>query len=281
MHLIVTSAEDVASMNIRSRLLEMADWKESGEFEGSAVLTHGNYQMILIKDIHLHREYLDRDVENVLGKRYDTFVFASRHRSESGLRTLTVHALGNYGNADFGGQPGKLVLTNPRLGTQALLLLRRYGDGLGFGISFEASHHGPYLETPTFFIEIGSGPDAWPEPEPAKAIARAILDLEKEDITGDDSIGIGFGGGHYAPRHTDVAERMKISMGHIVPDHAIGRVDGPMLDQIIEKTPGVSVAYFHKKAVRNPRKAELVAMLEERGVRAVRSSDLEPRTVAP
>jgi len=278
MHLIVTSAEDIASMNIRARLLEMAAWTESGQFEGSAVLAHGNYQMILITDIHLHRENLDRDVEKVLGKKYDTFVFASRHRSESGLRTLTVHALGNYGDADFGGRPGKLVPTNPKLMTQALLLLKKHGEGLGFGISFETTHHGPNLETPTFFIEIGSGPDAWPEPEPAKAIARVLLGLDKADITGDDTIGLGFGGGHYAPRHTDVVERMKISMGHMVPDYAIDRVDGPMLDQIIEKTPGVSVAYFHKKAVKQPKRGELEAMLGERGIRVVRSEELVPRS---
>jgi D-aminoacyl-tRNA deacylase len=277
MYLIITSAEDVASMNIRDKLLGMADWKETGRFEGEPVLNHGVFDMILIKDIHLNREYLDRDVKNETGKRYDTFIFASRHRSESGLRTLTVHALGNYGSADFGGQPGKLVPTNPRLMTKALLLLKKHGANLGFGISFETTHHGPYLETPTFFIEIGSGPDAWPEPEPAKAIARVIMDLGKETFTDGDAIGIGFGGGHYGPRHTDVVERMKISMGHMVPDHSIQYVDGEMLDQMLARTPGATVAYFHKKAVKQPRKSEILALLESRGVKAVRSADLEPR----
>ncbi len=277
MHLIITSAEDVASMNIRGKLLGMADWKESGEFEASPILKHGNHDMILINDIHLHREYLDRDIERETGKRYDCLIFASRHKSESGLRTLTVHALGNYGSADYGGQPGMLVPTDPRLMTNALLLLRRYGAGLGFGISFETTHHGPYLETPTLFIEIGSGPDAWPEPEPARAIARVILELDKETITDNDAIGIGFGGGHYAPRHTDVVQRMRISMGHMAPDHAMEHVDAAMLDNMLEKTPGATVAYFHKKAVKQPRKGELLEMLADRGIKVVKSADLEPR----
>lgn len=277
MHLIVTSAEDVASMNIRDKLLNLTSWKESGNFEDSPILRHGNHDMVLIQDIHLHREHLDRDVEKATGNRYDTFIFASRHRSESGLRTLTVHALGNYGNADFGGQPGRLVPTNPRLMTQALLLLKKHGANMGFGISFETTHHGPYLETPTFFIEIGSGPDAWPEPEPAKAIARVLLELDNENITGNDAIGIGFGGGHYAPRHTDVVERMKISMGHMVPDYALEFLDEKMLDQAIERTPGATVAYFHKKAVKSVRKKELEGWLSDRGIRTVRSADLEPR----
>lgn len=277
MKLIITSAEDVASMNIRDKLLSMAEWGPSGDFEGSPVLRYGDYEMVLIKDIHLHRELLDLDIEKALGRRYDVFIFASRHRSESGLRTLTVHALGNYGNADFGGQPERLVPTSPKMMTQALLLLKKHGANLGFGVSFETTHHGPYLETPTFFIEIGSGPDAWPEPEPARAIARVLLDLGRENITADDAIGIGFGGGHYAPRHTDVVERMKISMGHMVPDHALGHVDGPMLDRMIAGTPGASVAYFHKKAVKSARKKELDTLLAERGIRPVRSADLVPR----
>ena len=277
MYLIITSAEDVASMNIRDKLLAMAEWKVVGEFEAEPVLTHGPFDMILIKDIHLGREYLDRDVERETGKRYDCLIFASRHRSESGLRTLTVHALGNYGSADYGGQSGKLVPTHPRLMTKALLLLGKYGAGLDFGISFETTHHGPFLETPTFFIEIGSGPDAWPEPEPAKAIARVILDLDRETLTGSDAIGIGFGGGHYAPRHTDVVQRMRISMGHMAPDHAIGHIDAAMLDRMLERTPSATVAYFHKKAVKQPRRDELFGMLAERGIRVVRSADLEPR----
>jgi D-aminoacyl-tRNA deacylase len=279
MHLIVTSAEDIASMNIRDKLLSMASWKESGTFEGAPLFRHGNLDMILIRDIHLNREYLDKDVKKATGNRYDTFIFASRHRSESGLRTLTVHALGNYGNADFGGQPGKLVPTNPRLMTQALLLLKKYGANLGFGISFETTHHGPYLETPTFFIEIGSGPDAWSEPEPAKAIAQVLLELDNDGITRYDAIGIGFGGGHYAPRHTDVVERMKISMGHMVPDYALEHLDEGMIDQAIERTPGASVAYFHKKAVKSVRKKELEALLSDRGIKIVKSADLLPRQI--
>jgi len=113
------------------------------------------------------------------------------------------------------------VPTEPRMMTLALLFLRHYARDLDFQISFETTHHGPYLETPTFFIEIGSDENAWPEVEPAKAIARVILDLDKSDITDEDEVGIGVGGGHYAPRHTDFIERMKASIGHMVPNYAL------------------------------------------------------------
>ena len=277
MYLVVTSEEDVASMNIRDKLLGMVEWKPVGEFDGSPVLEQGNYHMVLIKDIHLYWENIDKAVKEEIGITYECFIFASRHRSESGLRTLTVHPLGNYGSADYGGSSGKVVPTHPRLMTKALLLLRKYAADLDFNISFETTHHGPYLDTPTFFTEIGSDEKAWPEVEPAKAIASVILDLDKKDITEKDEVGIGVGGGHYAPRHTDFVERMRASIGHMVPNYALEHLDSEMIAQIIKNTKECEFVYFHKKAMKKPRQRELETLFAEHGIRSVRSKDLISR----
>ena len=264
-------------MNIRDKLLDMADWQDAGEFDGSPVLAHGKYHMILIQEIHLYWENIDRAVEEATGNTYECFIFASRHRSQSGLRTLTVHALGNYGNADFGGQPGALVPTHPKLMTKALLLLKEKASDLDFEISFETTHHGPYLNTPTFFIEIGSDETAWPEPEPAKRIAQVILELAESKITDEDDIVIGVGGGHYAPRHTDFIIRMKASVGHMIPNYAVEYLDSQMIAQVKEKSQGASMVYFHKKFAGGAIRKELEALFAEQGIRLVRSSDLKPR----
>ena len=277
MYLIIISAEDIASMNIRDKLLNMADWQDIGEFDGSPVLAYGHYHMILIQEIHLYWEDLDKAVEKVTGNTYECFIFASRHRSQSGLRTLTVHALGNYGSADFGGKPGTIVPTQPKLMTKALLLLQKHASDLNFGISFETTHHGPYLETPTFFIEIGSDEDAWPEPEPARRIAKVILELEESNITDDDDIAIGVGGGHYAPRHTDFIVRMKASIGHMIPNYAIEHLNRQMIAQVKEKSQNASMVYFHKKFAKAELRNKLKELFEEQGIKLIRSSDLENR----
>ena len=277
MYLIITSAEDIASMNIRDKLLKMADWKEVGEFDGSPVLAHGNYHMILIQEIHLYWEDIDKAVEKATGNTYECFIFASRHRSQSGLRTLTVHALGNYGSADFGGEPGTLVPTHPNLMTKALLLLKEHASDLDFQISFETTHHGPYLDTPTFFIEIGSDESAWPEEEPARRIAKVILELVESNITDDDEYVIGVGGGHYAPRHTDFVVRMKASIGHMIPNYAIEHLDSQMIAQVKEKSQNASMVYFHKKFAKAELRNKLKELFEEQGIQLIRSSDLAPR----
>jgi D-aminoacyl-tRNA deacylase len=277
MYLVVTSAEDAASMNIRERLLEMADWEEVGSFDGSPVLSCGQYTMVLIQKIHLEAEGLDSDVEDELGIRPECMIFASRHKSESGLRTLSVHPIGNYGEAKFGGRPRTLVPSAPKAMTLALLLLKRFACNLDFQISYECTHHGPCLGTPTFFIEIGSDRTAWPEPEPAKAIAQVVLELDSAVDTEGDWIAIGVGGGHYAPRHTDLVEKRRISLGHMLPSYALGSVDDIIIDRVIEATPGCSGVYFHKKGMKKSEYRRFREAFEAHGLPALESSDIQER----
>jgi D-aminoacyl-tRNA deacylase len=278
MNLIVTSAEDIASMNIRKHILSLGNWEDAGKvFDGSPVLAYGNFNMVLIQDIHLHFEELDVRLKEETGIGPECIIFASRHRSESGLRTLTVHPLGNYGDAQFGGSSGKLVPTAPGLMTSALLALKKNASTLDFEVSFECTHHGPFLRTPTFFIEIGSDESAWPEKPAGEVLAKTILELDSVKDTKDDVIAIGVGGGHYAPRHSDVALTRQISFGHMVPNYALGYLDEGMARQVIERTPGCEVVYFHRKSMKKPLYREMKAKFEELGLRPVSSKDLRER----
>ncbi len=275
--LILTSNEDVASMNIREHLLQLADWQPEGTFDGNPALRNGRFLMIEINEIHLFYDFIGRKAREQLGIQPDLIVVASRHRSKSGLRTLTVHPLGNFSSADFGGQPGKLVPTAPRKMTHALLELKNKAGHLDFGISFEATHHGPYLETPLFFIEIGSDESAWPEKEPASAIAEVILSLAEPLRTDDDIVAVGIGGGHYMPRISDVAGSHKISFGHMVPSYALESLDADMIRQAVAKTPGVEGVYFHRKGMSKPKLRELRALCEELDLPVLSSKDIPER----
>lgn len=102
MKLIVTSSEDNASMNIRERLLEKPGWIEKGELDGHPVLKRDDFLMVLVNKIHLDEDYIDDRVKQKLGEDVEVVIFASRHRAESRIPTLTVHPIGNYSSADFG-----------------------------------------------------------------------------------------------------------------------------------------------------------------------------------
>jgi D-aminoacyl-tRNA deacylase len=269
--LIVTSEIDKASMNILEHLLKIGRWHKFGKFEGRPAREYGNRRLVTIHDEFLFRDDLDAEIRESLGIDFDVMVFASRHKSESGLRSLTVHPLGNYDRAEFGGQPRTLVPTSPALMTTALRLIKNRSAGLDFQVSFEVTHHGPHVNTPAFNIEIGSEERAWVEKPPAEAIASVIMSVDIQQLP----VAIGIGGGHYAPRITDVALEKNVAFGHMVPTYALECLDQAMLEQVIEGTPDAVYAYLHRKAMSKPKTREMSELCGQTGLRVVRTRDLD------
>jgi len=273
MHLIIASTEDLAGMNIVDKLLKKRDWAEIGKFEGNPCYGAEDFALVTINHYHLHCDNIDLAVKESLGITLDVVIFASKHRSESGLSTLTVHPIGNFSKAELGGRDRELVPSHPGIMTEALRILKvkTKEANLEYKVSLEATHHGPYLETPAFFIEIGSLEPQWRDEKAADLIAETILEVEENDYP----VAVGVGGGHYAPRITDVALARRISFGHIIPSYAIEKVDDEILETTISKTPNVSMVYFHRKAMKKPDYRRLKEWFESKGLRTVREDDLE------
>jgi D-aminoacyl-tRNA deacylase len=281
MYLVVACKEDLASMNICRFLVESANWREGGEFEGNAVLRlKDRAVLVTINDSHLYSDNIDTRVSKALDMEVPwTVIFLSRHKSESGLRTLTVHPLGCYGRPDFGGRDRTFVPSAPGPMTGALRLIKEKAkaEELDFKVSFECSHHGPYLESPTFFIEIGSSEDAWVEEPPARVLASVVREiiLEEDDVGKDVPVALGMGGGHYAPRFTDVALARKVYFGHMLPNYAIKDSTNQVLEETMRKTPEAKLVYFHRKALKGHEYRRLKDVFTSLGLEAVREKDLE------
>jgi D-aminoacyl-tRNA deacylase len=122
--------------------------------------------------------------------------------------------------------------------------LRKEADGLDYEVTFEVTHHGPYLETPTLFIEIGSSEATWEAPEAGQAIARSLLNVQLSDYP----VAMGIGGGHYAPRFSESSLAKKIDFGHMLPNYAFDLSDREALADMIRRGmegSGASMAYVH------------------------------------
>lgn len=272
MRLIVTSSEDPASMNIRARLLEMPGWGDRGTFDGHPVHVKDDFVMVLVDRIHLEEDFVDRRVREALGGVVDVTIFASRHRAESRIPTLTVHPIGNYSTADFGGHPATLCVSSPQLMTSALRNLASKGQGLGFNISFETTHHGPSTEGPVFYIEIGSYEELWGREDAAQAIAESILAIRDDGYPAVVCVG----GGHYAPRFTDIALSRKLSIGHMAANYALGALDDGMIRQMAQKSANATRVYFHKKGMPKPAYRDLRGKFAAAGIEEVSSEEFEP-----
>jgi D-tyrosyl-tRNA(Tyr) deacylase len=174
---------------------------------------------------HIHDERVDRRLPSELQDRRVTLVFPSIHRSEQNVECLTVHPLGNPGpSADVGGRPRTLVPTDPRRMTATLRRLDERSRPQGLRTTFEATHHGPEVALPAYFVEIGYGAAAAPSDDAVRVVADVIPEVEPDP---EDRIALGVGGGHYAPHFTELSRRRRWAMGHLLSRHALATLDAP------------------------------------------------------
>jgi len=262
MKVLLVSSEDPASLNIRDRLMEEAEWEPVGGSQGSEVFRHGDLLMCHKVGTHLYFENVDLEISEHFSKEHpdlsvegassplELLVFLSRHRSEMDVRSLTVHPPGNYLAADFGGEPGRLPPSAPLEMTAALKALYREKKALELTdrTTYEVTHHGPFLSSPSFFIEIGSDASRWEVPELGRAIAKALLSEDFLHPPRDIPVAIGIGGGHYAPRFTDRAMRGKFAFGHMIPDYILNNCDDlrSVITKAVEGTKGAEFAFIHR-----------------------------------
>jgi D-aminoacyl-tRNA deacylase len=276
MKVFLVSTEDRASLNIRDRLMEEADWEIIGSFHNSPIRRYGDRVLVEKEGTHLYFEDVDIEVKKALEGIIDleveleVIVFLSRHRSEMDIHSLTVHPPGNYIQADFGGSPGKLPPSSPVLMSTALRALYREKKKLRLNdrTTYEVTHHGPFLSTPSFFIEIGSNETRWDIPDLGRAIARALLSDDLKQPDRGNPVAIGVGGGHYAPRFTDRAMRQKFDFGHMIPDYILDAAEEvkDVIELAVGSTPGVKAAFLHRTSRNRELMDEAASYLDELGI---------------
>ncbi|MHC1681182.1 MAG: D-aminoacyl-tRNA deacylase [Methanomassiliicoccales archaeon] len=280
MRLLVASVPDPASVNLRDRLLEAADWSEEGGLHGCPCHRLRDMLMVSIDQLHLHLDHVDQTVTEALGIDIDEVVFLSKHRAVSGKPTLTMHPIGNFGKADFGGKEGTLVPASPSFLSGLLRALSSSAKGLPFEVSYEVTHHGPFLDVPTTYVEIGSDETKWGNVDAARAMSEALLKW----VPADGPIVVGIGGGHYAPRFTEVTLAKKVRFGHMVAKHVLdGKTDHEVLEMVGKAmtASGTRSAYVHKKSFSRPEARHLSELLEGSGYEVLEGGDLDDLQILP
>jgi len=286
--LIISSTEDPAGTNIKNSLLAQSPWDEIDTFNDQPVYRHAKMKdviIITIKDRTLRHDNIDKEAKEKLGIEPKQVIFISRHRSKTGEPTLTTHPIGNYGeDTSFGGKQKTLVKSSPRLTTHLLRLLKKNAEKakLYHKVCFEVTHHGPYLDTPTIFAEVGSTDEEWKKKEPTNVVAKSLLELletyhYEEDFLDDIPVLIGIGGGHYAPRFTEVALGKKVAFGHMIPTYQIegGNINDEILEKTIQATPNVEGAYLHKKELKKSQVTQYRNWFQDKGIPVVSSKELQ------
>jgi D-aminoacyl-tRNA deacylase len=211
---------------------------------------------------------------------YDGFIVLSKHRSESKIPSLTVHSTGNLlKQALLGGKGEELSVSFPRLNGFLLKKLKEKAESrnlLGeFKVSYEATHHGPSsLTKPISFIEIGSDEEMWKREDLHELVAEVIYEahlLLTENKLPICEKSIGFGGGHYSERHSELTFDRDVCFGHIAPKYALKEgISEKVLLQMFDKNyEGIEAVYVEKKAGNRSFKDTIERFAQSKKVRVV------------
>ena len=256
MKAIVYSSKDVGGTNIANFLISNHGFEVTDErFETQSVFRRGDWDLIRTDSEAVYAEQLN-DLN------YEELIFASRHKAASGNPSLTAHVCGNFGANDLGGKEGKLSLASANTMCNIFRSMVSY-DG-SHVVSLEVTHHGPYLDIPHCWIELGSCEKQWTDLKAAEFLSDCtIKGIESKDET---KTAIGFGGNHYCPKLTE--HEGECAFGHIMPKYAQKHLTQSMVEQMIEKTfPKPGVIYLEKKGV--AKQSEVRSLLEKTGLEVI------------
>jgi len=262
---LVSSRSDPASSNICEHVKEALGSKpKAKEISGAEVLEYPELRIVEVEGELI--EYVPREE---LLEEASFFIYLSRHESASGAKSLTVHTPGLILN-----HKASFSIANPPLASSLLCKIAQLRESieLEYHVSFEATHHGPVLEAPITFVEIGSSKDAWTDPRAGKLLASAVLGVLREGswLKGENCVGVG--GGHYAAKFTkNLIEERKLLYGHILSKHQIEEHVVDIVLEAVEKTSGgCRTIAIDKKGLKGERKREVKELAEKLGLKVVK-----------
>ena len=283
---LVVSRADSASVAIGEALRSLVEWEtwtdpaRSDADGGGTYYCHGDFELREFDEWHLELD----GVAGAFSEPPEFVAFLSRHAGETGP-LLTAHFTGNFGPAEYGGEPGELSRACPNVQRAVVEAFDRHAPD-GYEVGIECTHHGPSdVGAPSLFVELGSSESEWEDPDGARAVARAVLELSGVAADASESVSgvaadasaagaseqrrqiVGFGGGHYAPQFERIVRETDWAIGHIGADWVLNSMGDPSANaDVVERAFERSAA---ERALVVGDRPELEATVEDLGYRVV------------
>jgi len=226
---IVVSTKDLAGMNIKNLLKNIHGFRETTEnFNGNPVLMKDGIKVYTLNNETTTSDGIDQEIEG------DWIIFATRHQAASGKKSFSVHVPGNWGKAGAGGKDKKLCRALPGVMKDAIKTIQTAYHGDEFDIVQECTHHGPEIDKPCMFIEIGSTEDEWNRYDCGEVIAKVVNHIATNKPKKYKEVVV-IGGGHYNQVATKLMLNTEYAVGHICPKHMLTELNPALLKEAVEK----------------------------------------------
>ncbi len=250
-------SDETASSNIAdalSRILEFGDYKEIG---GLRCRERDGARLISITGRLIEADFLNE-------VRDGPIVFLSRHSSSKGVPSFTVHAEGNWSeDSHLGGRPKELGVSSPSGMLNALAAIGRINP-TGMQVTYEATHHGPLLNVPSYFVELGGDEATISNARHAELLANAIAD-SMEHHAEYEKVAIGIGGTHYPEKFTRLGLEGRYAFGHMMSRHYAGCAD--MIEKAAMRSDSkTEIAVIEWKSIKAEERKRVVEELDRLGL---------------
>lgn len=244
--LIVGSKFDPASRNIIMNLMDI-----------------GNFNYHFIDGDMTKTENLDQNTIN----KYDLVIFASKHKSEKKEKTLSIHAPGNFHEVWGGGLKERLNPASALFQKHLFEILNKNTEEskLKYNVTLECTHHGPLIDKPAVFIEIGGSEEEWKDKKASFCIAKTIREaIETYSPNPYREIAIGIGGPHYCPIFNKLQLNSNSAFAHIIPKYVQPISEEMILEAFNQTIEEVDFAVLDWKGLgRSEERKKIIDILEK------------------
>jgi len=269
-YLVVASKKDKAGMNICTHLAQfkqnpvLSSWAQKPSFDFYFV----EEEIIFTENINLEKI-----------NQYDFIIFASKHKSEKKEKTLSVHSPGNFRKADYGGIPGKVC---PSSALFSKALYEKLNEQVAkfnvedYKATLECTHHGPLIEKPCVFIEIGSTEIEWTNRRMGFIIAKTIQEtIEEFKENKYREIAVGIGGPHYCPSFNNLQLKTNVAISHVISEYNMPITQEMILEAIKKTLEEVDFVLLDWKGLgKSEQRQQVVDILEKNYIQWKKTSEI-------
>ena len=308
--LLLASKSDNASMTLCNAVLRLGGWGEELSCTVGSYRVHqsGLFNLLVIEQLHILADDIDLEFEKSTGVSIENILVLSRHVSSSKTPAMALHAIGIPGKLPYGqpgqsgGKNGILIPPNPFFAPLFRTMckfakLRKLDQE--FDLTLETTHHGPILNKPTLYVEIGSSESEWDRTDVADCWAETLSHVlgisinKSQNIDTSIDVMIGFGGGHYAPRHKVIILESNFYLGHVIANYSLlfddtdssDYMSGPWVDAVTRAVDSTKIsfpnncifAHLDRKSFKGWQRTAIIQKLDDLGIEVRRGKEILQR----
>ena len=264
--LVVGTENDIASLSLFDNVLALLKEKVDDERIVKSIVN--NIELTVFKKMNemmydelgflkVKESLLDINIDSYSND-FDSICFLSKHAAKSENNSITMHAIGNFGKALFGGIDNKLVSPEATLLSSLYRVASKKTTVTnigGYELSMEATHHGPYSSKKCVFYELGSTQTNWSDSEAAKALSEIFIEALYKDRNYPSFFGIG--SSHYCKGFESFLNEYDFAGS--CPEYALADLKE---EQLLFLSQYVAKFIFHPN-VKKSEKKRIITLLEQ------------------